>query len=165
MRLLQRVPGSVLWLVKSNASAKRNLARAAQEHAIKASRLIFAPRMPYAQHLARYRIANLALDTWPYTSHTTLSDGLWSGCPAVALSGDTFAARVSGSILSACNLADLITHNLEDYETLAYRIATDPDLLEQLRTRLTRAHDHAPMFDSAAFARGLEALYQQISQR
>src|SRR5262249_6592502 len=122
-------------------------------------------RMPYAQHLARYRVADLALDTFPYTSHTTLSDGLWCGCPAVGLSGDTFAARVSGSILTAANMDSLVTRNLREYEELALRIATDAVLLRQFQADLQRAKDSAPMFDSASFARNLEKLYLKIAGR
>jgi protein O-GlcNAc transferase len=162
MQLLKRVAGSVLWLVESNAPAKRNLAAAAQMHGVAAERLVFAPRMPYAQHLARYRVADLALDTWPYTSHTTLSDGLWCGCLAVALSGDTFAARVSGSVMTAANLADLVTDNLHDYEALALRLAGDTAVLQTYRERLAQAREDAPLFDTPAFARNLEQLYRKM---
>jgi predicted O-linked N-acetylglucosamine transferase (SPINDLY family) len=162
MQLLQRVPGSVLWLVESNALAKQNLAAAAQSHSIAAERLVFAPRRPYAQHLARYRVADLALDTWPYTSHTTLSDGLWCGCLAVALSGDTFAARVSGSVMTAANLSDLVTTNLQDYEALAYRLASDANALHDYRERLAQAQDAAPLFDTPAFSYDLEDLYRKM---
>jgi predicted O-linked N-acetylglucosamine transferase (SPINDLY family) len=162
MQLLKRVPGSVLWLVESNAPAKQNLSAAAKAQGVDATRLVFAPRMPYAQHLARYRVADMALDTWPYTSHTTLSDGLWCGCVAVGLTGDTFAARVSGSILTAANFADLVTHNLQDYEALAFRLASDATELRSYRDRLTKAREHAPLFDTPAFARGLEGLYRNM---
>lgn len=162
MRLLERVPGSVLWLVESNAPAKRNLAAAAQAQGVAAHRLVFAPRMPYAQHLARYRVADLALDTWPYTSHTTLSDGLWCGCLAVGLCGDTFAARVSGSVLTAANLGDLVTTNLHNYEALTYRLAGDEGLLRAYRERLALAREQAPLFNTPQFARDLENLYRSM---
>ena len=162
MQLLKRVPGSVLWLVESNAPAKQNLTAAAEVQGVAANRLVFAPRMPYAQHLARYCVADLALDTWPYTSHTTLSDGLWCGCVAVGLTGDTFAARVSGSILTAANLADLVTANLQDYEALAFRLAADNTALREVRDRLTQARTTAPLFDTPAFARDIEGLYRKM---
>lgn len=162
MRLLERVPDSVLWLVDSNSSAKQNLAAAAQTYGVTADRLVFAPRLPYAQHLARYRVADLALDTWPYTSHTTLSDGLWCGCLAVGLTDDTFAARVSGSILNAANLPELVTSNLRDYEALAFKLATDPEGLSGFRERLAQARERSAMFNTPAFARELEALYRQM---
>jgi predicted O-linked N-acetylglucosamine transferase (SPINDLY family) len=159
MRLLTAIPGSVLWLVESNRVAKRNLFAAAQAQGVAAKRLIFAPRLPYAQHLARYRVADLALDTFPYTSHTILSDALWCGCPTVGLCGETFAARVSGSLLNAAGLPDLVTYSLPDYEQLAYRLATQPTLLNEIRARVAHARDRAPLFDSTAFARDLERLY------
>jgi predicted O-linked N-acetylglucosamine transferase (SPINDLY family) len=163
MSLLHRVQGSVLWLLEDNRWASANLARAARNAGVTEERVVLAPRVPHAEHLARYRAADVALDTFPYTSHTTASDALWMGCPLVALCGDTFAARVSGSILASCGLPDLMTHDLEQYETLAYRLATDCDLYQQMRSRVADARDTAPLFDSASFTRDLERLYSQIS--
>ena len=162
MRLLHDVPHSVLWLVDSNGVAKRNLITAAQADGVTAERLIFAPRMPYARHLARYGAADLALDTFPYTSHTTLSDALWCGCPSIGLCGDTFAARVSGSILTAAGFPDLVTYTLADYEQLAGRLAAQPTLLADIRARVARARDGSPLFDSTTFTRDLEQLYVSL---
>lgn len=160
MRLLQRMPGSVLWLVDSAATP--NLRQAVCAHGVEAGRVVFAPRCPYAEHLARYRVADLALDTFPYTSHTTASDALWCDCPTVGLVGDTFAARVSGSILAAAGVDELICATLDDYEALALRLALDRDALRELRAKIARAREHAPLFDSRQFARDLERLYEQI---
>jgi predicted O-linked N-acetylglucosamine transferase (SPINDLY family) len=162
MRLLGRVPNSVLWLVEDNRWATRNLKDAARSHGISPERLAFTPRMPFAQHLARYCVADLALDTFPYTSHTTASDALWLGCPLVALCGETFAARVSGSILTACGMPELIAYSLEDYETLAYRLASDRALMDRIRVQLVSSRQSAPLFDSAAFARDLEQIYIKL---
>ena len=163
MGLMRAVPGSVLWLLEDNRWAMDNLRSAAQTGGIAPARLIFAPRLPLAQHLARYGVADLALDTFPYTSHTTASDALWGGCLLAALCGDTFAARVSGSVLTACNLPELVTHSLDAYAQLALRLATDRPFLDALRARLVTARTTAPLFDSAAFTRDLEQLYAQIA--
>jgi predicted O-linked N-acetylglucosamine transferase (SPINDLY family) len=163
MRLLETVPASVLWLVDSNRWAKRNLLEAAQAQGIAAERLVFAARLPYASHLARYRVADLALDTFPYTSHTTLSDALWCGCPTVALCGETFASRVSGSLLKAADMPELVTHNLRDYEELARRLATDRALFAQARSKATAAKS-SPLFDPESLTRDLERLYLQMRQ-
>jgi predicted O-linked N-acetylglucosamine transferase (SPINDLY family) len=163
MRLLRGVPGSVLWLVESNRLAKQNLQAAAHAHGVAAERLVFAPRLPYARHLARYRAADLALDTFPYTSHTILSDALWCGCPTVALCGDTFAARVSGSLLTGAGLPDMVTYALSDYERLTHRLATDSSFLLEIRARVARARDSSPLFDSRAFTRDLERLYVKLA--
>ncbi|MGQ0522620.1 MAG: O-linked N-acetylglucosamine transferase family protein, partial [Betaproteobacteria bacterium] len=159
MRLLREVPGSVLWLLESNRWAKQELLRRAQEAGVKPTQLVFAGRVQYSAHLARYAVADLALDTFPYTSHTILSDALWCGCPTVALCGETFASRVSGSLLTAASLPDLITCALPDYEQLARRLATQPDFLKEVRVRVAHARDHSPLFDSTTFARHLERLY------
>ena len=156
--LLREIPGSVLWLLADNQWATDNLIRAAEMHGIDAARLVFAPKLPLAQHLARYRSADLALDTFPYTSHTTASDALWGDCLIVALCGETFAARVSGSILTACNLPELVTYSLDDYAQLARRIASDAPFREGLRALLAVAKTTAPLFDSAGFTAHLEQL-------
>ena len=162
MRLLQRVQGSVLWLVDAGATTKHNLQEAARACGVNAEQLRFTPRRPYSEHLARYRVADLALDTFPYTSHTTLSDALWCGCPTVGFSGDTFAARVSGSILTTAGLSELICTSIADYEQLAFRLATDAASLKQLRAKVMRARDNAPLFDSETFARDLELLFENM---
>jgi predicted O-linked N-acetylglucosamine transferase (SPINDLY family) len=162
MELLRAVPNSILWIFANNDLAKRNLLECAQAHGMGAQRIVFAPRLPNAQHLARYRVADLALDTFPYTSHTTLSDALWCGCPAVALCGKTFAARVSGSLLRVAGLPELVTHTLFDYEQLAVKLARDPQRLSELRARIAQARDNSPLFDSAAFTRDLEGLYAKL---
>ena len=163
LRLLRHIPDSVLWLVDSNRLAKDNLIACARAHGVAVERLVFAPRLPYPQHLARYRIADLALDTFPYTSHTTLSDALWCGCPAVGLCGETFAARVSGSILAAAGLPDLVTCTLSGYEELARQLATQPALLDEIRARVLHAKDASPLFDSARFTRDLEQIYVSLA--
>lgn len=162
MRILQSVPDSVLWLVDDNRWSTANLRAAATTAGITPERLVFAPRLPLAQHLARYRAADLALDTFPYTSHTTASDALWCGCPLVALRGDTFASRVSGSILSAAQLPALIAQSLADYEIKVIKLATHRELLQDITRRVKAARDTAPLFDTPALARDLELLYLQM---
>ena len=163
MRLLQRIPGSVLWLLDCNRLARRNLIEAARAHGVSEGRLVFAPHLPNTVHLARYRAADLALDTFPYTSHTTLSDALWYGCPAVGLTGETFAARVSGSILTAADLPQLLTHTLESYEDLAGQLAAQPRLLADARAGVARAKHGSRLFDLGAFTRDLEEIYARLA--
>lgn len=159
MRLLRAVPQSVLWLPHDNDQATERLLAAARQHGVDAGRIHIAPRLPVDQHLARYTVADLALDTNPYTSHTTASDSLWMGCPLVALCGETFAARVSGSILASAFLPDLITFSLSDYEQLVQRLASDKSRMRQVRQRLAAARETAPLFDTCQFARDLERVY------
>lgn len=162
MRILSAVPDSVLWLVDDNRWSTANLRAAAVASGVAAERLIFAPRLPLSEHLARYRVADLALDTFPYTSHTTASDALWCGCPLVAFEGDTFAARVSASILSAAQLPALIARSLSEYEDKLLKLAGNRDLLHDLARRVRAARDGAPLFDTAAFTSNLESLFLQM---
>lgn len=162
MRILQAVPDSVLWLVDDNRWSTTHLRAAAAAAGVAPERLIFAPRLPLAQHLARYKVADLALDTFPYTSHTTASDALWCGCPLVALRGETFAARVSGSILTAIQLPALIAQSPTDYAAKVLKLAASRELLQDITRRVRAARDTAPLFDTPAFTRHLEALYLQM---
>lgn len=162
MSLLHNAPHTVLWLADDSAEATRNLTAAAIAQGIAQERLIFAPRLPLPQHLARYQAADLALDTYPYTSHTTASDALWLGCPLIALCGDTFPSRVSGSILSACGLPELITYTLQEYQQLAARFANDPEFSQATRARWAAMRISAPLFDATTTARNLEAVYLDL---
>ncbi len=162
VRILHRVPGSVLWLLEDNPRATRNLQNALAASGLAQERMIIAPRLPQSQHLARYKVADLALDSFPYTSHTTASDALWNGCPLLGLCGETFASRVSGSILSACELPDLVTYSLVDYEESAIRLATDRAALDSVRRRVAAAKQSAPLFNMEKFARDLEAIYSSL---
>lgn len=165
MRLIKGSPGSVLWLLEDHPLTLRNLRDAAVAQGIAAARLVFGPKLPLHEHLARYRMADLALDTFPYTSHTTASDALWAGCPLVALSGETFAARVSGSILTAGGVPELITGTLAGYASLAAALAADPARRAALRAQLDRTRDTAPLFDTPALTRALEDLYRGVLSR
>jgi protein O-GlcNAc transferase len=159
MRVLHAVPESVLWLVDDNRWSTANLRAAARDAGIGEERLVFAPRLPLAEHLARYRVADFAVDTFPYTSHTTASDALWCGCPLVALRGETFASRVSASILTAAGLPALITTDLPQYESRMLQLATHAELRHDLGRRLEAAKTTAPLFDTTSFTRALETLY------
>jgi protein O-GlcNAc transferase len=162
MRLLDAVPGSVLWLLEDNAGARGNLQREARVRGIDAARLVFAPRVPHAEHLARHRLADLFLDTLPYNAHTGASDALWAGLPVLTCTGGAFAARVATSLLHAAGLPELATRTLAEYEALASGLARDRARLAQLRARLAANRARAPFFDAARYCRDLEALYETL---
>ena len=164
MRLLRAVPGSMLWLLDCNPEATRNLRREAQRAGIAARRLAFAPVLPLEQHLGRLGAADLFLDTFPYNAHTTASDALWAGLPLLTLAGDTFASRVAASLLTATGLPELIANSLEEYERLALHLASAPDTLRRLRSRLQENRAAAPLFDTPRFTRALESAYLQMQQ-
>lgn len=165
MRLLQAIPNSVLWLLDCNPWAKQNLIRVAATHYVSAERLIFAPRVAIADHLARHTHADLFLDTLPYNAHTTCSDALWMGVPVLTCTGDTFAARVAGSIINAAGLPELITDSLHDYENKALQLAQNPDTLAIIKQKLIAEKMTSDLFDTASFAKSLEMLYQKIWQQ
>ncbi len=162
MRLLAAQPGSVLWLLENNAAATRNLRESAREKGIDPARLVFAPRLPLAEHLARHRQADLFLDTLPYNAHTTATDALWAGLPVLTCRGTTFAGRVAASLLGAIGLPELITESLADYEALALELARDKEALAAARAKLARHRLTRPLFDSERSCRSFEAAYQRM---
>lgn len=164
MRLLDAVPGSVLWLLHWNAGAVLNLRREAQQRGVDPARLVFAPLVGHAAHLGRMRAADLVLDTLPYNAHTVASDALWMGVPVVTYPGDTFPARVAGSQLTALGMPELIAQSPEGYETLALELARSPAKLAALREKLARNRTTEPFFDTPQFARDLERAYATMWQ-
>jgi predicted O-linked N-acetylglucosamine transferase (SPINDLY family) len=165
MRLLGAKEGSILWLIATNSSAETNLRREAKKRGISSERLIFAPKLPLADHLARSGQADLFLDTMPYNAHTTGSDALWAGVPLVTCLGSTFASRVAASLLKAVGLDELMTNSLAEYEALALKLAREPALLATVRAKLKRNRETYPLFDTARFTRHLEAAYVTMWER
>ncbi len=163
-RVLARVPDSVLWLL-DDERARGNLRNEAFQRGIDPSRLVFAPDVDQSAHLARLPQADLMLDTWPYNAHTTASDALGAGVPLVTLSGHTFAGRVAESLLHAVGLPELVAQDLSAYEALAVALASQPDRLEAVKTRLVRHLPTAPLFDVSTYTADLEALFEHMWQR
>ena len=157
MRLLQKIPGSVLWLLESPAQA--NLRREADARGVEPARLVFAPRMALPDHLARHALADLFLDTLPFNAHTTASDALWCGLPVLTARGNTFAGRVAASLNHAIGMDEMTVTGMADYETLALALARDPARLAALKTRLSQNRDSSALFDIQAFTRQIEAAY------
>ncbi|GEM_PF-1050280 len=162
MSLLRRIPKSVLWLMPGNNIAKENLKHEARQRGVNPERLIFTDMVLKHEHLARYCLADLALDTRSYNGHTTTSDALWAGVPVITLQGTHFASRVSSSILRAISLPELITHSLTDYESLAMHLASHPDALAIIRKKLADKRLTAPLFDTLRFVRNLEKAYKEM---
>jgi len=160
MRLLGRLEGSVLWLYRSNDAAADNLRAEALRRGVAPERLVFAPRVAHAEHLARHALADLFLDTLPYNAHTTASDALWAGLPVLTCTGRAFPGRVAGSLLKAVGLPELITSDLQSYEARAFELASAPGTLGELRRRLLEQRQAQALFDTDRYRRHLEAAYR-----
>jgi predicted O-linked N-acetylglucosamine transferase (SPINDLY family) len=159
MQILKETDQSVLWLLDTNEAAVRNLRNEARARGVDPGRLIFAPRTRVEDHLARQHFADLFLDTLPYNAHTTTAEALWVGLPVLTCRGDAFAGRVAASLLNAVGLNELITSSLQEYKTLALKLARDPAMLADIKSGLARHRDTLPLFDSARLVRHLESAY------
>jgi len=163
--LLARVDGSVLWLLEFPSTVMDRLRGRASAAGIAPQRLLFAPKRPIGEHLARTSLADVALDCFPYGAHTTASDALWAGVPFVALAGDTFASRVSSSLLTALGLPELIAANPKSYFDLAHQLSTDEQMRTAVRSRISSLRATAPLFDTRRFTRNLESAYVMAWER
>jgi len=166
VRIVQGIPNSVLWLAQGPNGFEQNLRAQWEKAGLATERLIVSPRMPVDQHLARIGLADLFIDTFPYSSGATANDVLWSGVPLLALTGTTMVSRMAGSLLRAIGLPELVAASHEEYVHKAVHYATHPDELADLRGRLAAAKDaRRGYFDTPRFVRHLEDGYRQIAAR
>ncbi len=165
MRLLTKVDGSVLWLLKSNKWSESNLRSEAIKRGVASDRLVFADRLPLDEHLGRLKLADLFLDTFNFNAHTTASDALWAGLPVLTMIGKSFAARVAGSLLTSIEMPELITKTKEEYEALALSLATDPNKITSIKTKLSKKRISSALFDTETYTKNLEEAYIQAYQR
>ena len=165
-RILLKVEHSVLWISENQNFFKENLKIEFEKRGIISSRIIFARRLDLNEdHLARYALADLFLDTYPYNAHTTAVDSLKSGVPVLTRIGQSFASRVAASLLNAIGLPELITSTQEEYEALAIELATNPQKLADIKLRLAKNRFTAPLFDTPLFTKNLEAIYIKMMER
>ena len=164
-RILEKVKDSVLLIYVDNESAQINLTKEITLRGIDPSRLIFGKRLSKSEYLARYRVADLFLDTHPYNAGTTASDALRMGLPVLTYLGSSAVSRHAASILNALNLPELITTTLEEYESLAIELATDPEKLKIIKDKLVGNLSTAPLYDTSLFARNLESAYSMMYDR
>lgn len=164
-RILATVPGSVLWLLTMDQNAIARLRSAVEVQGIDPARLIFCGSLPAPEHLARYRLADLFLDTLPVNAHTTASEALWAGLPVITRLGQAFAGRVAGSLLRAGGLPELVTESIADYESLAIALGRDPARMAALKAKLAAAIPNAPLFDTIRFTRHLEDAFRMMVER
>jgi len=161
MRILARVPGSVLWLYAGRSAARAHLAREAAAMGVDPARLVYGETLAKPQHLARLAQADLFLDTFSINAHTSASDALWAGLPVLTCPGEAFAARVGASLVAAAGLPQLVCRDIEDYENTAVRLAQDPTQLRRLRQTLA-ARERLPLFDTPRFVRDLERAFDAM---
>jgi len=165
MKLLKNNNDSVLWLLEDNEISSKNLKLQASLEDINPNKIIFAKRLSREEHLARHKVADLFLDTFPYTAHTTGSDSLQSGVPILTCLGETFASRVSASLLNAIGLEELIVSNHKDYEETAIKIMNNPAYLVEIKLKLKKNKLEKPLFNSKLFTKNLEKAYSKIYEK
>ena len=159
-RILLSVDRSALWVSENNKYFRTNIKTEFEKRGIDSSRIIFAQRLELMKdHLARYALADLFLDTHPYNAHTTAVDSLKAGVPVLTLMGQSFASRVAASLLNAIGLSELITNTQEEYEALAIELASNPKKLADIKLKLANNYRTMPLFNTPLFAKNLETAY------
>jgi protein O-GlcNAc transferase len=159
MKILHRIPDSILWLLEGTEQTRANLLSVANLHRVKEDRIVFAEKLPKQEHMARLPLADMGLDTRIYGGHTTTTDALWAGVPVIALKGNHFASSVSSSILTAADLPELITDGIDGYIELAVSLAGRKAKLQELRRKIKANHLRTPLFDTPGNVRSIEAAY------
>ena len=165
MKILQRVPNSVMWFYYNYPEAPENLKREAQALGVDASRLIFSPYIKMSEHIERNVLADLFLDSLPYNAHTTSSDALWANVPVLTLQGKSFAGRVAASLLHAIEMPELITYNQQEFEDRAVDLATHPEKLAALKLKLSKNRLTTPLFDTKLYTKHFEAALIEAYER
>jgi predicted O-linked N-acetylglucosamine transferase (SPINDLY family) len=163
MRILQQVPGSVLWLLADNDSARAHMLARAARQGIGGERLVFAPRVAPPEYLARFQLADLVLDTFPYNAGTTASDALWMGTPMVTRMGRTYISRMAASLLTAVGLPDLVTDSLAAYENLAVDLGRQPLRVASYKRYLAEHGRTSPLFDMPRAVRDIEREFERLA--
>ncbi|WP_294636672.1 tetratricopeptide repeat protein [uncultured Aquabacterium sp.] len=164
-RILQSVPRAVLWLLAWNDSMADAVRSEASRRGIDPSRLVFAPKVSFEQHISRFALADVFLDSWPCNGHTTVSDALWAGVPVVTYRGRTFASRVAASLLHNVGMPDMVCESVSEYEQAVLRLCHGPQLRASLRDKLVAARSTAPLFDSVQYAQQFGALLERMADR
>ena len=154
-----------LWILSEDINISKNLKNEARLRGIDFNRIVFAERIKMNEHLARQKVADLFIDTFPYTGHTTASDALWVGLPVLTRIGKSFASRVSASLLNAIDLSELVTNSEKEYEDLAIELATNSPKLKELKNKLKNNKNTKLLFNTQVFARNIEKAYLLMYER
>jgi predicted O-linked N-acetylglucosamine transferase (SPINDLY family) len=174
MEILKAVPGSVLWLLRPNETAVKNLIKEANARGVEAERLIFTTRevVPIdqekariAKYLASYKLADLFLDTWPYNAGTTAIDALWAGLPVLTKEGKAPVARMAAGALRGIEVPELITRTPQAYQELAIELAHSPERLKQLKEKVQANRLTTALFDPVANTRHIENAFLEMHRR
>jgi len=162
MRILERTPDSVLWMLAEDTDARARLCQAAESHGVDASRLVFARRVPADLHLARQKLADLFLDTLVYSGTTTLVMAIYSGLPVLTYPGATFVSRLGAGVIAASGISMPVATSSAHYEELAVELAHDKDKLQKIRDQISAMHATSPLFDAQATTRDIEQIYLDL---
>ena len=165
MNILKKVDNSIIWLLESNLTTRENLKNQADKRGVDSKRIIFAERLPIEEHLARHKIADLFIDTFPYNGHTTTSDALWAGLPVLTLQGETFASRVSSSLLNALGLPELVTKNSIEYEKKAIELGNNLTKIISLKKKIETNKLNKPLFNTKLFTNHIEQAYIEMQKK
>ena len=160
--MLKNKENSLLWLLDTNNESKANLLSYAKAKGVNENRILFAPMIEHNEHIQRQMCADLFLDTFPISAHTSASDAVWVGLPLITMAGKSMVSRVAGSILKNINMEELITNNYEDYKNKALFLSKNPDYLEKIRSKILENRFTTSLFDTKTFTKNLENEYYKL---
>ena len=163
IEILKNKEDSVLWLLENeNSESIKNILLYVEKKGINPERIIYSKRYPMNNYLDRLKMADLFLDTFPVTAHTTASDALWVGLPVLTLAGKSIVSRVAGSLLTNINMKELITYNYDDYKNMALKLSNDKKFYNDLRSKLQKERLSSPLFNTKQYTKDLESIYNKL---
>lgn len=162
VRIMNRVPGSVMFMLGANEISMENLHKEAEKRGLRRHRIVFGKHIQLSEHLSRYKVANLFLDTQPFNAGTTASDALWAELPVITRTGETFASRMAASLLIALELPELVTSSQQDYEDLAVELASNTEKYDRIMSKLKKNRLTTRLFDTKRFTKNIEASYAEV---
>ena len=161
MRLLINLQN--LWLLENEESdSVKNILEYSKKNGINPKRIIFSKRSEINEYLNKLKVADLFLDTFPITAHTTASDALWVGLPVLTLAGKSMVSRVAGSLLNNINMKELITYSYIDYKNMALKISNNKPYYDKIKSRLLKERLTSPLFNTKQYTKDLEKIYSKL---
>ena len=166
--VIRAIPNSRLLLCRNTLQGEtaKRMARQLRDRGLTSKQFLLRWVEPiWGQHLHLYAQMDVALDTFPWSGHTTACEALRMGVPVLTLPGNHHASRMVSSILTSMGLTDWIADSKDDLLRIAQQKAQDVEQLARLRTELRERMQKSPLTDGATFTAHLEKVFRQLWQR
>jgi protein O-GlcNAc transferase len=162
MHIVSKSKNSILWMIIDSDEAKNNLLSYCKSSGIDEKLIVFADRIDHDLHISRLKLADFAVDSFPYNAHTTASDCLRAGIPIISRKGKTFAGKVTESLLNELDLKnELLASDRDNFREIGLRLATDSRYLTDIKNRILVRYPKSTLVDNSILAKNIESLFDK----